>query len=281
MLKTPTLVATAALALAMSSAHGDEPKPPDGNKADGIKAEVTGTLRFVSGHGYYISVSPAAKPKESMRVWLYISENKVLVRKLQRLTGKTVMAKGNLAQIPEGHQTSIPPLGMYMGSFKIEDVGTPWSAAVEGLQCRLLADKVVWKASEVPAFQLEVRDQGKRDLDIHVSQAACKLEFDGVWYEWNGPVSIPAGTWPAGRQYDDFEVRCDTGSPVGWCQQTNCSEAGQTQGPRRLCHSRPEASRPRREQCGRNPNQDPADQVRIRSHADWRSTMPSPAFSLT
>ncbi|MBO0697485.1 MAG: DUF5320 domain-containing protein [Zavarzinella sp.] len=83
----------------------------------------------------------------------------------------------------------------------------PWSEAVEGLQCWLEADKAVWKVDEVPTFRLHVRDQGKRDLEIHMAQDACKLEFDGAWFDWTGPVSILAGTWPAGRQYEDFEVR--------------------------------------------------------------------------
>lgn len=83
----------------------------------------------------------------------------------------------------------------------------PWGEAVEGLQCWLEADKAVWQGDEVPTFRLHVRNQGKRDLEIHMAQAACQLEFDGAWFDWTGPVSIPAGPWPAGRQYEDFEVR--------------------------------------------------------------------------
>lgn len=82
-----------------------------------------------------------------------------------------------------------------------------WSEPVEGLQCWLQPDKGVWKVDEVPSFRLHVRNQGKRDLEIHMAQDACKLEFDGAWFEWTGPVSILSGTWAAGRQYDDFEVR--------------------------------------------------------------------------
>lgn len=87
------------------------------------------------------------------------------------------------------------------------DPEVPWSAAEEGLQCRLKAVKADWKVGDVPTFRLNVRDQGKRDLQIHMAQAACKVEFDGAWFDWTGPVSILGGTWPAGRQYDDFEVR--------------------------------------------------------------------------
>jgi hypothetical protein len=83
----------------------------------------------------------------------------------------------------------------------------PWSEAVEGLQCWLEADKGLWKVNEVPSFRLHVRDQGKRDLEIHMAADACKLEFDGEWFEWTGPFSILSGTWPAGRHYEDFEVR--------------------------------------------------------------------------
>lgn len=102
------------------------------------------------------------------------------------------------------------------------DARAPWSDAVDGLQCRLRADRAVWKVGEIPVFRLEVRDQGKRDLVIHMAQDACKFELDGAWFDWMGPVSIIAGTWPAGRQYDDFEVRVTLesrwvsgGKPIG------------------------------------------------------------------
>lgn len=82
-----------------------------------------------------------------------------------------------------------------------------WGEAVEGLQCRLRSDKAVWSVGEVPTFRLDVRNHGKRDLVIHMAQDVCKVQFDGRWFNWSAPVSIPAGTWPAGRRYDDFEVR--------------------------------------------------------------------------
>jgi hypothetical protein len=91
--------------------------------------------------------------------------------------------------------------------------GVAWGKAVEGLQCWLEADRAVWMAGEVPTLRLHVRDQGTRDLVIHMAQCACKLEFDGAWFDWQGPVSIPAGTWPAGRQYEDFEVRVSLEAP--------------------------------------------------------------------
>jgi hypothetical protein len=95
------------------------------------------------------------------------------------------------------------------------DPMAPWSKAVQGLQCWLQPDKAAWKVEEVPSFRLHVRNQGKRDLVIHAAQAACKLELDGVWFDWQAPVSIPAGTWSAGRQYEDFEVRVTLKAPWG------------------------------------------------------------------
>jgi hypothetical protein len=120
MLRSLTLAVASVLALTLSAGYGDQAKPRRDNNQDGIKAEVRGTLRFESGRGYYIAVKPAEKAQPDMRVWLRISEDKALVRKLQGLEGKKVIAKGKLAQLPEGHQTSVPPLGMYMSHFELD-----------------------------------------------------------------------------------------------------------------------------------------------------------------
>jgi hypothetical protein len=100
-------------------------------------------------------------------------------------------------------QDRTPPSGK-------SDAKAPWSEAVDGLQCWLEPDKT---DGGVPALRLHVRNQGKRDLVIHMAQAACKLELDSVWFDWVAPVSILAGTWPAGGQYQDFEVRVTLAAP--------------------------------------------------------------------
>ena len=123
MLRSLTLAVVVALVLTMSSGRADEPKPQADNTVDGIKAEVRGTLRFESGRGYFILVKPANETEQAMRVWLWISEDKVLVRKLEGLDGKEVIAKVKLTQLPEAVKTSIPPLGLYMSHFEIEAVG--------------------------------------------------------------------------------------------------------------------------------------------------------------
>jgi hypothetical protein len=117
-----TLVFTVStLVLTMSSGRAEGPKHQVVKKLQGIRAEVKGTLHFESSRGYFISVKPADKPGQEMRVWLRPAEDKALVRKLERLVGKEVVASGNLAQMPENVQASVPPLGVYLRhGFEIE-----------------------------------------------------------------------------------------------------------------------------------------------------------------
>jgi hypothetical protein len=82
---------------------------------------VRGTLRFESGRGYFIAAKPANKTEQEMRVWLWIPEDGVVVRKLEGLDGKEALAMGKFAQLPEGRQTSVPPLGLYMSRFEIKE----------------------------------------------------------------------------------------------------------------------------------------------------------------
>jgi hypothetical protein len=124
MLKLPLLAVAAALTFSMSSGRADEPKPEADKNEQGIKAEVRGTLHFEDGHGYFITVKPADTTEPEMRVWLWISEDKALVRKLQGLDGKEVVAKGKLAQRPPDRHTSVPPMGMYITRPEIRAAGS-------------------------------------------------------------------------------------------------------------------------------------------------------------
>jgi hypothetical protein len=83
--------------------------------ADGgvIKAEVHGMLHFQEGQGYFISVQSKEHPGWESRVWLWISENKVVVRQLEGLLERSVTVKGELEQMPENVHASVPPHGMY------------------------------------------------------------------------------------------------------------------------------------------------------------------------
>jgi len=79
-----------------------------------IRAEVHGMLHFQEGQGYFISVKSREHRDWENRVWLWISENKVVVRKLQGLMDRNVTVKGELEQMPENIRASVPPHGMYL-----------------------------------------------------------------------------------------------------------------------------------------------------------------------
>jgi hypothetical protein len=124
MLRNLMLAVAVTLLLAMSLGRADEQKTQESKKEQGIQAEVRGTLHFESGRGYFISVKPADEAEQEMRVWLRAAENKELVRKLEGLDGKEVIAKGKLAQMPENVRASVPPLGIYLRyDFEIEPAG--------------------------------------------------------------------------------------------------------------------------------------------------------------
>lgn len=84
-------------------------------EGQGIKAEVRGTLRFEMGHGYYILVKGGKKTERETRVWLLIVEDKILVRKLEGLTGKEVIARGILEQTSKEGEYYKPPFSLIMG----------------------------------------------------------------------------------------------------------------------------------------------------------------------
>lgn len=113
-----------ALTLTLSIGQTYEKKPQETKNEQGIRAEVRGTLHFENGRGYLIAVIPTDKAERATHVWLRAAEDKELVRKLQELNGKEVIAKGNLAQMPKDVQASVPPLGIYLQhGFSIERAG--------------------------------------------------------------------------------------------------------------------------------------------------------------
>jgi len=97
---------------------GDE--PPD---ARHIKAEVVGVLRFQEGRGYFISVQ-GEEFKVENKVWLRISENKIIVKQLEKLTGHDVEAHGYLEQMAE-NDLSVPKCRMELLDFEIKAIYIP------------------------------------------------------------------------------------------------------------------------------------------------------------
>jgi RNA polymerase sigma factor (sigma-70 family) len=62
----------------------------------------------------------------------------------------------------------------------------PWGDVVEGVQARLSPKKRQWKASEAPAFEFDLRNQGKKTFHGAVATAYCELQVDGKWYKYRG-----------------------------------------------------------------------------------------------
>ena len=85
----------------------------------GIKAEVRGILRWDDKHGHYILTRDA--DSRETRVWLRYTEDKVTVRKLDGLLGTEVIATGPLKQLPPNVTTSVPPGGIYLEGFSVEE----------------------------------------------------------------------------------------------------------------------------------------------------------------
>jgi len=57
-----------------------------------------------------------------------------------------------------------------------------FGTAVEGVQCRLQADKRIWQAGEVPTFKADVRNGGERHLQLPESPDYCLVQIDGRWF---------------------------------------------------------------------------------------------------
>lgn len=85
--------------------------------------------------------------------------------------------------------------------------GAAWGEAVDGVHCRLKAEKPNWKNGEVPSFKAEIRNAGERRLSVFLIPDSYELEFDGKTYRWSDEcgkrISHPL---PPGRHYKDLPV---------------------------------------------------------------------------
>ncbi|HJZ59517.1 MAG TPA: hypothetical protein VKE74_31525, partial [Gemmataceae bacterium] len=86
----------------------------------GIRAEVRGIVKWDDKHGHYI-LTRDADGRET-RVWLRYTEDKVTGRTLDGLLGKEVVITGPLRQLPPNVTTSVPPGGIYLEGFSVEEV---------------------------------------------------------------------------------------------------------------------------------------------------------------
>ncbi len=83
-----------------------------------------------------------------------------------------------------------------------------WGNAVEGVQCRVRAEKPTWPQGALPKLFADLRNQGKRNLRIALESESWELEIDGTWHQPNTGFSglrryLPL---PPGGQQQDLEV---------------------------------------------------------------------------
>jgi Tetratricopeptide repeat len=64
-----------------------------------------------------------------------------------------------------------------------EQSALSWGDEVEGVQARLRPKKAASQATEAPAFDLELRNQGKLSWQGVATPHHCELQVDGKWYK--------------------------------------------------------------------------------------------------
>ncbi len=142
-----------------------------------VKAEVQGTLNFRAGRGYLVEVPSKDFPKETIEVWLFVTENKVTVSRLQQMIGKTVIVRGRLEQLPPNVTTSVPPQGIYIRDFQIE-LAYPqsWFAPI------IDANKPDWEILPQEARPGEVILSKRNELGLLSNFAPTPFTYRGKRY---------------------------------------------------------------------------------------------------
>jgi len=84
--------------------------------------------------------------------------------------------------------------------------GAAWGDPVEGVSVRIRAVKQRWTTKETPTLKLDLRNQGQREFYTVQAQESGRLQVDGVWYEWTGPLDLKSSPFPPCREYQDIKV---------------------------------------------------------------------------
>ncbi len=71
-----------------------------------------------------------------------------------------------------------------------------WGGAVDGVQVRLRAEKLVCKDGEVIQLLLDLQNAGKDDIMIAAIAQQCEVECDGQWFEWTGATYAEVLAFP-------------------------------------------------------------------------------------
>lgn len=105
----------------------------------------------------------------------------------------------------------------------------PWGKAQAGVQIRIRSvplkggakgkAKRTWTTTDVPQFQIDIRNQGEANINYIPHPGFCGVEYDGTWYSragtfaYNGPATVlPPDTEKRGA----FALPLTHGKKQGW-----------------------------------------------------------------
>jgi len=109
--------------------------------------------------------------------------------------------RGALELAPD-HAEARKNLAITLGQ---EQGSLPWGDAVGGVQARLRPKQVKWQATDVPSFELDLRNEGKRPWQGVATQHYCELQVDGKWYKYGANFpGAPSTTLKPGMQVDHW-----------------------------------------------------------------------------
>jgi RNA polymerase sigma factor (sigma-70 family) len=75
---------------------------------------------------------------------------------------------------------------------EVEILPDGWGNTTIGVKSRLRLTKAKFKVGEPLSFELDLRNEGKKDLSLPAQWFDCRIQFDGYPYRYRGPVN--AGT---------------------------------------------------------------------------------------
>ncbi|MHC4742353.1 MAG: M56 family metallopeptidase, partial [Planctomycetota bacterium] len=139
-----------------------------------------------------IAVGPDADDKDSPRVRILLNFNSGAVWRVRNISIDTREISDRMrGRFLENHPNAKPVPAKSVAPSADADTEKPravWGEEFRGLRARLQAERVVWKAGEIPSFEARILNQGQSDLAFWPAQYAFEVEVDGRWY-----MSYPPG----------------------------------------------------------------------------------------
>ena len=100
---------------------------------------------------------------------------------------------------PISREQSAGWLEMYLGE-------EPWGTAVDGVQCRLRVDKLVWTLDETLELKADIRNHGPHYLKIRRATNSFEVEINNRWYRQNRMSLSWPSAFGAGKEYRNLRI---------------------------------------------------------------------------